>query len=286
MVGSRNASAAGLAMTERLARGLGAQGYCIVSGLARGVDGRAHRSSLATGTIAVLAGGQDRLYPAEHTELAEQIVERGAILSEMPMGWEARGRDFPRRNRIVAGLSLATVVVEAARKSGSLITANFANEQGRIVMAVPGHPLDPRSEGPNDLLAEGASICRGIEDVLAAVSPLARTGQGDLFREPSYAEPGTAFWDELDLGLGESPAPPLAPLPPTGGVPPAPAPGEAAAGIRERLASLLGTTPVPLDDLIRQSGAPAAQVRPIILEMELAGQITRLDGGRIALLIR
>ena len=155
IVGSRNASAAGLAFADRLARGLGRAGFVIVSGLARGIDLAAHRASFETGTIAVLAGGHARPYPPDHAPLLDQIAERGAVISEMPLNWEPRGRDFPRRNRIVSGLALGTVVVEAARRSGSLITARFASEQGREVFAVPGSPLDPRSEGTNDLLREG-----------------------------------------------------------------------------------------------------------------------------------
>lgn len=160
IVGSRNASAAGLAFADRLARGLGREGISVVSGLARGIAAAAHRASLATGTIAALAGGHARLYPPEHEELAAAVCETGALVSEMPLEWEPRGRDFPRRNRIVSGFSLATVIVEAARRSGSLITARFASEQGREVLAVPGSPLDPRAKGANDLLREGASSAR------------------------------------------------------------------------------------------------------------------------------
>ena len=147
IVGARNASAAGLAFAERMGRGLAQEGYVIVSGFARGIDSRAHRASLASGTIAVLAGGHDKLYPADQGPFMDKILEDGAAISEMPFGWEARGRDFPRRNRLVSGLSLGVVVVEAARRSGSLITARFAADQGREVFAVPGSPLDPRAEG-------------------------------------------------------------------------------------------------------------------------------------------
>jgi DNA processing protein len=147
VVGSRNASGAGMKFTQRIARELGEAGFAVVSGLARGIDAAAHRASLATGTIAVLAGGHDRVYPAEHMELLDDILSAGAALSEMPLGWEPRGRDFPRRNRLISGLSLGVVIVEAAKRSGSLITARFALEQGREVFAVPGSPLDPRAEG-------------------------------------------------------------------------------------------------------------------------------------------
>ena len=174
IVGSRNASAAGLAFADRLARGLGAAGYVVVSGLARGIDLRAQSRRSETGTIAVLAGGHARPYPPEAAPLLPRIAEYGAVVSEMPIEWEPRGRDFPRRNRLVSGLALATVVVEAARGSGSLITARFAAEQGREVFAVPGSPLDPRAEGTNDLLREGATMCARVEDVLAASIPCAR----------------------------------------------------------------------------------------------------------------
>lgn len=150
---------------------MGEQNFTIVSGLARGIDARAHRASLRSGTIAVLAGGLDKIYPAEHEALAQSIAERGALVSEMPLGWEARGRDFPRRNRIVSGLSLGTLVIEAARRSGSLITARFAAEQGREVFAVPGSPLDPRAEGTNDLLRQGATLCTSSLDVQDALAP-------------------------------------------------------------------------------------------------------------------
>ena len=149
IVGSRNASAAGAKFTERMARDLGDAGYVVVSGLARGIDAAAHRASLATGTVAVLAGGHDRIYPAEHVGLLEKILIDGAAVSEMPLAWEPRAHDFPRRNRIISGLSVGVIVVEAARRSGSLITARLAGEQGREVFAVPGSPLDPRNEGTN-----------------------------------------------------------------------------------------------------------------------------------------
>ena len=172
IVGSRNASAAGLTFAERLARGLGQAGYVIVSGLARGIDQRAHVASLETGAVGVLAGGHGKPYPSEAVPLMERMVELGAVLSEMPIEWEPRGRDFPRRNRIVSGLALGVVVVEAARGSGSLITARFALEQNRQVFAVPGSPLDPRAQGTNDLLKQGASICTDVDDVVTALEPV------------------------------------------------------------------------------------------------------------------
>ncbi len=184
IVGARNASAAGLAFTSQLARGIARAGHVIVSGLARGIDARAHQAAIETGTIAVVAGGLGNIYPAEHEALLEQIVEQGAAISEMPFGWEARGRDFPRRNRIVAGLCRAVVVVEAARRSGSLITAKFAADEGREIFAVPGSPLDPRAEGANDLLRDGATFCTRAEDVIDALAEqnLSHTTGNRLFR--------------------------------------------------------------------------------------------------------
>jgi len=175
IVGARNASSAGLAFAQQLARALLREDYAIVSGLARGVDAAAHRASLGAGAVAVLAGGHARPYPSENVELLAQIVDAGgAAISEMPLDWEPRGRDFPRRNRLVSGVSRGVVVVEAARRSGSLITARFAAEQGREVLAVPGSPLDPRAEGTNDLLREGATLCAGAEDVTRALSAARR----------------------------------------------------------------------------------------------------------------
>ena len=166
LVGSRNASAAGVKFAERIARELSEAGFIVVSGLARGIDAAAHRASLASGTVAVLAGGHDHIYPAEHASLVEQILPTGAAVTEMPLGWEPRARDFPRRNRLISGLSLGVVIVEAAHRSGSLITARMAPEQGREVFAVPGSPLDPRAEGTNGLLKQGATLVTEAADVL------------------------------------------------------------------------------------------------------------------------
>ena len=209
IVGSRNASAAGLAFAERLAHGLAREDYVIVSGLARGVDAAAHRASLDTGTIAVLAGGHARPYPSEHASLLEQISQKGVVISEMPLEWEPRGRDFPRRNRIVSGLCAGTVVVEAARRSGSLITARFAAEQGREVFATPGSPLDPRAEGTNDLLRQGATLCASADDVVQALSSRVIGGPParDLFSESELFTQEEPLFDEMDLfSLQESAA--------------------------------------------------------------------------------
>ncbi len=291
MVGSRNASAAGLAMAERLVREFAIAGYAIVSGLARGVDQQSHRASLKTGTIAVLAGGLDRIYPSEHRGLAGEICEFGALVTEMPMGWEPRGRDFPRRNRIVSGLALATVVVEAARRSGSLITARFANEQGREVFAVPGSPLDPRAEGTNDLLRQGASFCTRPEDVIEALEPVRSAGlppRKDLFEEDEGRGPEEEpLWDEADL-FGSAAVPlTMAGMELDEPAPPAvfETPAEPQA-LRERIRALLGPSPVPVDDLVRASGAPAGEVRAALLDLELAGQIERHGGGIVSLSYR
>ncbi|HYA80903.1 MAG TPA: DNA-processing protein DprA, partial [Methylocystis sp.] len=260
IVGARNASSSGLAFARTLARDLLRADYAIVSGLARGVDAAAHRASLGDGAVAVLAGGHARPYPSENIELLAQIVDMGgAAISEMPLEWEPRGRDFPRRNRLVSGVSRGVVVVEAARRSGSLITARFAAEQGREVFAVPGSPLDPRAEGTNDLLREGANLCAGAEDVirvLSAMRPGPRPG-ADLLSDGGQArEDDEPLFDELDLfSFQESrrsfppPAPEAArPPPETAQIP---QPPSSSADARETLLSLLSPTPVSLDELIR-----------------------------------
>ena len=250
IVGSRNASAAALKFAERLARELGEAGIVIVSGLARGVDAAAHRASLATGSLAALAGGHDRLYPEEHAGLLEAMLAEGGAISEMPFGWEPCARDFPRRNRLISGLSVGVVIVEAAKRSGSLITARFALEQGREVFAVPGSPLDPRAEGTNGLLKQGATLVTETADVLAAIEPIL----GRSFDQPG-SEP---------IGAEET--------------------AEPDADARERLVALLGPAPVGIDDLVRLSGEPPAVVRTILLELELAGRLERHAGGQVSLL--
>ena len=246
MVGSRNASAAGMKFAERLARELGEASFVIVSGLARGIDASAHRASLATGTVAVLAGGHACIYPAEHVGLLDAILPEGAAVSEMPVAWEPRSRDFPRRNRLISGLSLGVVVVEAALRSGSLITARLAAEQGREVFAVPGSPLDPRAEGTNGLLKQGATPVTEANDVIAVLQPI-------LGRPLPMAE-----------------AAPVAPAPP-----PAGEPDDAA---RSRIMGLLGPTAVAIDDLIRLSGLSPAIVRTALLELDVAGRLDRRQG--------
>jgi DNA processing protein len=246
MVGSRNASAAGMKFAGRLARELGEASFVIVSGLARGIDASAHRASLATGTVAVLAGGHAHIYPAEHVELLDAMLPEGAAVSEMPVAWEPRSRDFPRRNRLISGLSLGVVVVEAALRSGSLITARLAAEQGREVFAVPGSPLDPRAEGTNGLLKQGATPVTEANDVIAVLQP--------IFGRP--------------LPMAE--AAPAAPAPP-----PAGEPDDAA---RSRIIELLGPTAVAIDDLIRLSGLSPAIVRTALLELDVAGRLDRRQG--------
>ncbi len=253
IVGSRNASGAGAKFAERLAHDLGTAGFGIVSGLARGIDAAAHRASAATGTVAVLAGGHDRIYPAEHEALLEEILVEGAAVSEMPLGWEPRARDFPRRNRLISGLSVGVVIVEAAKRSGSLITARLAGEQGREVFAVPGSPLDPRAEGANGLLKQGATLVTDATDVIAVIEPI-------LGRSVNLAaqEPEQKMDDPLDA--------------------------EPRDDERSRIIGLLGPAPVALDDLVRLSGASPAIVRAVLLELEIAGRLERHGGGLISLL--
>ena len=290
LVGSRNASAAGLAMTERLARGLGAAGYAVVSGLARGIDAAAHKTSLATGSVGVLAGGLDRPYPPENLALLEEMAERGAIVSEMPFGYEPRGRDFPRRNRIVSGLSLATVVVEAARRSGSLITARFAQEQGREVFAVPGSPLDPRAEGTNDLIRDGALLCASARDVIDAVAPLAARGAAryDLLFEPEPAPFEAKLWDEWDWVEAQEPVAraPAAPFvvedeDAAPDLSQASDPGDSDSA-REKIMRLLGPAPVAVDDLARVCGGSVHEIRLALQELEIEGRIERQSGDRVS----
>jgi DNA processing protein len=286
IVGSRNASTAGLAFTERLATGLAEAGLVVVSGLARGIDARAHRASLKGGTVAVIAGGHDKIYPDSHKGLVDEILEAGgAILAEMPMGWVPRGRDFPRRNRIISGLSLGTVVVEAARRSGSLITARFALEQGREVFAVPGSPLDPRAEGTNDLIRQGATLVAEVEHVLAVIEPLISGDPGTaggVADRPEAEEPD--YWDEIDLD-GTGPRPVVAALreePAAFRAAPESDTGEAGA----RLLAALSPAPVGTDALARATGLPVRVVHSLLLELELDGRIERHGSGTVSLLSR
>jgi DNA processing protein len=254
IVGSRNASAAGGRLAAILARDLGEAGFVVVSGLARGIDSAGHRASLQTGTIAVLAGGQDKIYPAEHADLVEDIVRNGAAVSEMPMGWEPRTHDFPRRNRIIAGMSLGAIVVEAAERSGSLITARLALEAGREVFAVPGSPLDPRAGGTNRLLREGATLVTSAADVIEVLSPI--VGHA---KSPPTAR-AVAFEDA------------------------AMEPPPADDALRAKIIDLLNPTPVAIDDLVRTARAGAGDLQIVLLELELAGRIARHGGSMVSLI--
>lgn len=246
VVGARIASAAGQKFARDLAREVGAAGYPIVSGLARGVDGAAHQGALASGTVAVLGGGVDDVYPPEHAGLYREIAERGCVVSESPPGARAQARDFPRRNRLISGLSLAVVVVEAELRSGSLITARLAAEQGREVLAVPGSPLDPRAKGTNDLIRQGAALCEGAEDVLRVISSLPR------LREDAPA------YDAGDPGEGGDDA------------------------LRDQVSALLSPTPISRDELARITGAPVAKIGAALVELALAGRAELLAGGLVA----
>ena len=253
IVGSRNASGAGLKFTQRIARELGESGFAVVSGLARGIDAAAHGASLATGTIAVLAGGHDRVYPPEHTGLLDAILPAGAALTEMPFGWEPRARDFPRRNRLISGLSLGVVVVEAAKRSGSLITARFAAEQGREVFAVPGSPLDPRAEGTNGLIKQGVTPVTETSDIVSVLQPIMQEKELPV-REPER---------RAEQAGGED--------------------AEPAADERARIVGLLGPAPVSIDDLVRLSNSSPAVVRMVLLELEIAGRLERHGAGLVSL---
>lgn len=245
IVGARAASSAGRRFAHALAAELGAGGYVVISGMARGIDSAAHEGALATGTVAVLAGGVDDIYPPENKDLAEAIRLKGCLVSERPLGFAARAADFPRRNRLISGLSLGVVVVEAELRSGSLITARLAGEQGREVFAVPGSPMDPRARGANDLLRQGAFLVEEAEDVLRV-----------LDAQPGVSEPET----------------------------PSPGPIDGAAGALDdadlqRLESLLSLTPTRLDDLARDAGAPSSAVAAALVELSLAGRAELLPGG-------
>ena len=255
VVGARNASAAGQRFARELAWELGRNGFAVTSGLARGIDAAAHSGTLESGTIAVVAGGADIVYPEENRRLHDDIATRGLIIAEMPIGTEPQARHFPRRNRIISGLSLGVVVVEAALKSGSLITARFAGEQGREVFAVPGSPLDPRCRGANDLIRNGATLVEGVDDIIAAL------GNSDT-RPRGLAE------DRRRFG-------------PVGA--PAPEPDEAAVeAARQRILALLGPTPVTLDELLRDGTLAPGVAAIALIELELAGRIERHPGGRIS----
>lgn len=245
IVGARIASAGGQRIARGLAQQLGQDGHVVVSGMARGIDAAAHEGALATGTVAVLGGGVNDIYPSEHAGLYARLTEQGCVVSESPVGARAQARDFPRRNRIISGLSRGVVVVEAEVRSGSLITARLAAEQGRDVFAVPGSPLDPRARGPNELLRQGAILCEGIEDIDRAFNTL-RT-----LREPPV-DPMRFDGDIDDAFL-------------------------------DRVAALLSPTPTPRDEIARALNAPVSQVAAALLELSLTGRADLLPGGLASL---
>ena len=249
MVGARNASAAAIRFARTLAQDLGQRGAVVVSGLARGIDTAAHQGSGGSGTIGVIACGLDVVFPPENRDLQAQIADVGLLVTEHPPGVQPLARHFPARNRIIAGLAVGTVVVEAAPKSGSLITARLAGEAGREVMAVPGSPLDPRAQGCNQLIREGATLIQNADDVLEAVGSIdirmVRQGSFDFAGEPVSSD--------------------------------------VAAGERSAVIALLGHAPVPVDELIRLSGLSPAVVQTVLLELELAERLDRLAGGRVRL---
>ncbi len=247
IVGARNASLNGRRFAEKLAADLGGAGYVVVSGLARGIDTAAHAGSLAT--VAVVAGGVVVIYPQENAALYDRIAESGLVLAESPLGTQPVAQSFPRRNRIVSGLSLGIVVVEASLKSGSLITARLAAEQGRDVFAVPGFPLDPRAQGPNALIRDGAILIQGAEDVL---------GQITGFSAPPAK---TETQPMLELVRNEAPA----------------------QDVQALVLEQLSAAPVSIDDLVRSSGLNVTAINAVLMELELDGQIQRLHGGRVSL---
>lgn len=259
IVGARNASASGRRIAEMLAGDLGRNGLTIASGLARGVDTHAHTASLATGTVAVTAGGINRIYPKENADLHARIAQTGAVVTEMPFNAEPVAKFFPRRNRIISGMSAGVVVVEAATRSGSLITARFAAEQGREVFAVPGSPLDQRTQGTNALIRNGATLVQSAQDVLEAmVAHLA---------EP--LDPQSAWTVDYEV-----PAEPIDP--------PTPHPEPTQTEFHQLL-SLLSPTPMPIDDLARLSSLPAESVNAIVVELEIGGKAQRHPGGTVSL---
>jgi DNA processing protein len=247
VVGARNASAAAMKLARELSADLVSEGYVVVSGLARGIDGAAHRGAFPS-TVGVIASGIDIAYPPQHAELQEEIAQSGLLVAEQPPGTEPRGSHFPSRNRIIAGLALGTLVVEAAPKSGSLITARLAGEYGREVMAIPGSPLDARSQGCNLLIRDGAVLVQSAADVIELVS-----GFGGSPRS-SFRDAAANDYEAVEE-----------------------------AGDPADIAALLTTAPVAVDELIRQSGAGASAVQLALLELELAGRVTRHAGGKVSI---
>jgi DNA processing protein len=256
VVGTRSASALGRKFARELSVALGKADLLVVSGLARGIDTVAHEASLETGTVAVLAGGIDVIYPPENETLYHAIAERGVLVTEMTPGTVPRAESFPRRNRLISGISLGVLVVEAALRSGSLITARLAGEQGREVFAVPGSPLDPRCAGTNKLLREGATLVTGASDVIDVMRDLDGRARRDA---TGFVEAGAVDPEEPDAGSGPEP------------------------DLRARIVELIGSSSVEIDDLIRESCAPAQAVLTVLLELELAGRLERFPASRVGL---
>lgn len=269
IVGSRNASAVGVRLATLFAKALGKNGFSITSGFARGIDAAAHKASLATGTIAVMAGGIDHIYPPEHQQLYKEIMDQqGVFVSEMPMGWEPRAKDFPRRNRLIAGIALGLLVVEASLRSGSLISARYAADSGRLVFAIPGSPLDPRAAGTNRLIKDGASLVENADDIVELLTPLAPEirpdMEADLFNEkycmneeellPLICD-GTRAEEDDDLSSSE----------------------------RMRLYSSLSVTPVHLETLSISADIPIPKLYLGLMELDLAGRLIRHNGGLVSL---
>lgn len=254
MVGARNASLNGKKFAHKLAADLGAHGQVIVSGLARGIDTTAHQGALNSGTIAVVAGGIDDIYPEENTALYHQIRESGLILAESPLGQKPFAQSFPKRNRIVSGLSKGVIVVEATMRSGSLITARMASEQGRDVYAVPGHPLDPRASGPNHLIREGATLVRSAEDIMESLMDFSgQTLREHHFRQIPYDPPVDSYEEPPENS-------------------------------HDRVLEILSFTPIAVDEILRSCHLSIGSLQTILLDLELAGRVKRLPGNRIQLL--
>lgn len=257
IIGSRNASAIGQRFARQIAAELGDSGFTIISGLARGIDASAHSGALETGTAGVLGGGVDHVYPRQNAELFDAMRERGALISESPLGYRATARDFPRRNRIISGLSKGVVVIEAAERSGTLITARYALEQNRDVMAAPGSPLDPRTKGCNRLIRQGAALIENTQDIIDVL-------ESSRDPEPQFSllEPGRTF-DDAPLDWAAS--------------------DKEIEKARNTLLSLLSPTPTSRDELVRLSGFPVPVACAALLEMELGGELLSEPNGRVSL---
>lgn len=255
IVGSRESSAAGAKLARHFAVGLGEAGYVVISGLARGIDGAAHAAAMPVGTVAVLAGGIDNFYPPEHAKLQGDIAEQGCLVTEQPPGFMPRGADFPRRNRIISGMSLAVLIVEAAARSGTLVTARYAAEQGREVFAVPGHPLDPRAEGTNALIKKGATLVTDASDIISALEPI--SGLSDRPLVPMARSPAASSASPNDAALDDS--------------------------ARQQLISVLSPAPTEIDAVLAATGLSIRAVQIALMELELSGRIVRPGPGLIAL---